>query len=140
MARRFISQLGDKCKPFTHLLKKDVKFLWDDKCQKAFEDIQQYLLNPPILVPMDFLKPDYLYISTILYTLGEMSCQKDDENKERTIYYLSKTLDDYETRYTPMEKNCFGIVFATKKLRHYLLYCNIFMASHVDPLKYIMEK
>lgn len=30
--RRFISQLGDKYRPFTHLLKKDVKFVWDDKC------------------------------------------------------------------------------------------------------------
>jgi len=26
LVRRFISQLGDKCRPFTHLLKKDVKF------------------------------------------------------------------------------------------------------------------
>lgn len=32
--RRFISQLGDKCMPFTHLLKKDVKFVWHEKCQK----------------------------------------------------------------------------------------------------------
>lgn len=30
--RRFISQLGDKCRPFTHLLNKDVKFIGDDKC------------------------------------------------------------------------------------------------------------
>jgi len=44
------------------LLKKD-KFVWDEKCQRAFEDIKQYLLNPPILVPMYFLKLAYLYIS-----------------------------------------------------------------------------
>lgn len=29
--RRFIYQLGDKCKPFTHFIKKDVKFIWDNK-------------------------------------------------------------------------------------------------------------
>jgi len=38
--RRFISHLGYKCRPFTHILKKDVNFVWDDKCQKAFEDIK----------------------------------------------------------------------------------------------------
>ena len=75
-----------------------------------------------------------------MYALGEMLCQNDDENKERAIYYLNKTLVDYETRYTPMEKLCFGIIFATKKLRHYLLYCTTFVVSPVNPLKYLMAK
>jgi len=72
--RRFISQLEDKCRPFTHLLKKDVKFVWDEKYQKAFEDIKKYFLNPPIIVLMDFTKLMYLYIPTILYALGTMLC------------------------------------------------------------------
>jgi len=84
------------------LLKKDVKFVWDEKCQKIFENIKQYLLNPPILVLMNFKKQAYLYISTTLYTLGAMLCQKDDDNKEIIINYLSKTLIDYEIRYTSM--------------------------------------
>lgn len=91
--------------------------------KKTFEDIKQYFLNPSILVPMDFSKETYLYISTTLYALVAMLCQHDDQYKERVIYYLSKTLFNYETRYTPMEKLCLGIVFATEKLRHYLLYC-----------------
>lgn len=54
-----------------------------------------------------------------------MLCQKDDENKERAIYYLSKNLVDYETRYTLMEKLFFGIIFATEKLRHYFFYIEL---------------
>jgi len=38
--KRFISHFEDKCRPFTHLLKKDVKFVWDDKCQKYFKEIK----------------------------------------------------------------------------------------------------
>ena len=30
--QRFISQLADKCQPFTHLLKKDQNFRWDPAC------------------------------------------------------------------------------------------------------------
>lgn len=45
----------------------------------------------------------------------------DYQHKERVIYYLSMTLFDYETRYTSMEDIYLGIVFAIKKLRHYLL-------------------
>jgi len=64
----------------------------------------------------------------------------DDENKEREIYYLSKTLIDYETRYTPMEKLCFAIVLTIEKLRHYLLYCTTYVVSLVNPLKYLVTK
>ena len=69
-----------------------------------------------------------------------MLCQKDTENKERAIYYLSKILIDYETRYTPMEKICYGIIFTTEKLRYYLLYCTTFVVSPINPLKYLTNK
>lgn len=89
---------------------------------------------------MDFLKPTCLYISTTLYALGKMLCQKDTKNKETTIYYLSKTLIDYETRYTHMEKPCYGIIFTIEKLRHYLSFFTTFVVSLVNSLKYLVNK
>ncbi|XP_058189161.1 uncharacterized protein LOC131306756 [Rhododendron vialii] len=47
---------------------------------------------------------------------------------------------DYETRYTPLEKTCWGLVWATKKLRHYLLAHLVVPVSHLDPVKYLFEK
>uniref|UniRef100_A0A2N9G9W5 Reverse transcriptase domain-containing protein n=1 Tax=Fagus sylvatica TaxID=28930 RepID=A0A2N9G9W5_FAGSY len=35
----------------SNLLRKDVKIKWTEDCQKAFDKIKEYLLNPPILVP-----------------------------------------------------------------------------------------
>lgn len=98
------------------------------------------MLNPPILVPMEFSKPAYLYISPILYALGEILCHKDDDKKEKAIYYLSRILHVYETRYTPMKKLCFGIVFSTEKLRHYLLYYTTYVVSPMDPMKCLIAK
>ena len=69
-----------------------------------------------------------------------MLCPKDDENKERAIYYLSKTLIDYETRYTPMEKLCFGIILCIEKLRNYLLYCTTYVVTPINPLKHLVAK
>jgi len=48
--QRFITNLSGRCQPFTWLKKKDVSFVWDDTCQKAFEDIKEYLTMPPVLV------------------------------------------------------------------------------------------
>jgi len=40
----------------------------------SFEDIKNYFLNPLILVLMNFEKKEYLYISAIMFALGEMLC------------------------------------------------------------------
>ena len=58
-------------------MKKDVSFVWDVACHNAFENIKKYSANPPILgAPM------------------EKTCitQENEENKERALYYLSRTL------------------------------------------------
>jgi hypothetical protein len=51
--RRFISNLSQKVLPFSPLLKlkKDQKFTWGDEQQKAFDEIKQYMKEPPVLVP-----------------------------------------------------------------------------------------
>ncbi|XP_057246772.1 uncharacterized protein LOC130589519 [Beta vulgaris subsp. vulgaris] len=47
--RRFISNLAGRCHHFSHLMKKDAPFKWDDSCKKAFESIKKYLSSPPVL-------------------------------------------------------------------------------------------
>ena len=46
VVRKFICQLIDKIAPMPHLLKKEVEFKWDVKCQEAFDKIKEYLLHP----------------------------------------------------------------------------------------------
>ena len=53
------------------------------------------------------------------------------------MYYLGKRLHDYETRYTPIEKSCFVLVWAVQKLRHIILPFQIWVVAR---LKYLFEK
>ena len=71
---------------------------------------------PPILG-----KPLILYISTTTNSLGALLAQQDESGKERAIYYISHTLVQYELNYTSIEKACLVVVFASQKLRHYML-------------------
>ncbi|PKI70480.1 hypothetical protein CRG98_009114 [Punica granatum] len=48
---RFIANLTDKCQPLFRLLRKNAAMEWDRECQKAFDTIKAYLIQPPILVP-----------------------------------------------------------------------------------------
>ena len=69
-----------------------------------------------------------------------MLSYKDDNNKERAIYYISKTLLDYETRYTPIKKMYFSIVFSIEKLRCYMLGNTTYVIDQANPLRYLMSK
>lgn len=46
---RFVSRATDKCLPFFKTLKK--AFAWTEECEAAFQDLKQYLSNPPLLSP-----------------------------------------------------------------------------------------
>ncbi|KAG9450353.1 hypothetical protein H6P81_010318 [Aristolochia fimbriata] len=48
--RRFISNLAGRCQPFSHLMKKDTPFEWDESCRRAFQNIKDYLMKPPVLM------------------------------------------------------------------------------------------
>ncbi|XP_077245989.1 uncharacterized protein LOC143885819 [Tasmannia lanceolata] len=46
----------------------------------------------------------------------------------------------YELSYTQLEKNCLALVWATQRVRHYLLSQRIYLISRMDPMKYLFEK
>lgn len=80
--KRFISQLADWCHPFTHLLHKNVPFKWDNKCEEAFNEIKEYLMNPPVLMSPIEGKLLLLYISATDVALGTLLAQCEQEGKE----------------------------------------------------------
>jgi hypothetical protein len=120
--RRFISKLSQKVLPFSPLLriKKDQKFVWGDKQQKAFDEIKQYMKEPPVLVPPQLNKPFKLYMATDTQTIGSTLIQ-EFEGKERIVAYLSRKLLDPETRYSAAEKLCLCVYYSCTKFWHYLL-------------------
>ena len=66
--------------------------------------------------------------------------QKNDEGKENALYYLSRMLNSAELNYSPIEKICLALMFAIKKLRHYLQAHSVHLISRADPIKYIMSR
>jgi hypothetical protein len=84
--RRFILNLSQKVLPFSPLLriKKDQKFVWGDEQQKAFNEIKQYMKEPPVLVPPQLNKPFKLYVAADNQTIGSALIQ-EFEGKERIV-------------------------------------------------------
>ncbi|PKI49896.1 hypothetical protein CRG98_029708, partial [Punica granatum] len=56
---RFIANLTDKCQPLIRLLRKNAAIEWDKECQRDFDTIKAYLVQPPVLVPPTLGRPLY---------------------------------------------------------------------------------
>ncbi|PKI49204.1 hypothetical protein CRG98_030393 [Punica granatum] len=68
---------------------------WDHECQKAFDTIKAYLIQPSILVPPAPNRPLILYLTVRRQSLGCMLGQEDESTRtERAIYYLKFPIDD----------------------------------------------
>ena len=90
-------------------------------------------------MPLRQGKPLLLYLSIIGDAVRSILAQEDNDKNERAVY-LSKRFHDYKTRYTPIEKSCFALVWAMQKLRHIILPFQIWIVARMDPLKYLFEK
>ena len=59
--RRFIPDFSRIAKPMMELLKKGVKFVWDDKCEEAFQTLKARLTTALVLATLDSTKPFDVY-------------------------------------------------------------------------------
>ena len=64
-----------------------------------------------------------LYTLTKMFEVQKMShCLKNSNFiKEHAIYYLSKKFTNCETIYSPLEKTCCALAWASSRLRQYML-------------------
>lgn len=55
--RKFVKNYGILAKPLTVLLQKNVKFVWTEHTQKAFDSLKLAMSSTPVLVLPNFAKP-----------------------------------------------------------------------------------
>ncbi|GAU51919.1 hypothetical protein TSUD_417020 [Trifolium subterraneum] len=129
------------CGPIFKLLRKNQGIVWTEDCQKAFDSIKEYLMEPLILIPPVEGRPLIMYLTVLEESMGCVLGQQDETGrKEHAIYYLSKKFTDCESRYSMLEKTCCALSLAAKCLRHYLINHTTWLISKIDPIKYIFEK
>ncbi|XP_074323923.1 putative mitochondrial protein AtMg00860 [Apium graveolens] len=60
---RFISRLAEKALPFFAVLKGSKNFEWGPECQRAFEEVKEYLTKAPLLMRPDPKETLHLYLA-----------------------------------------------------------------------------
>ena len=70
--RRFVPDFSKIARPMTELLKKGVKFVWDDKCEHAFLTLRKLLTSAPVLAQLDVTRPFDVYCDASDTSLGRV--------------------------------------------------------------------
>lgn len=107
---------------------------------RRFPNSKRVSIDYTILVPPVQGRPLLLYILATNFAFGALLAQCDDQEKERVVYYISRTLVGYELTYTNIEHTCLAIIFASQKLRHYMISHKIQLIAKFDPLKYLLSR
>nr|CAN80119.1 hypothetical protein VITISV_005871 [Vitis vinifera] len=118
--RRFIKDFSKLARPFCELLVKDAKFIWDDRCQRSFEELKLFLTTAPIVRALNWQLPFEVMCDASDFAIGAVLGQRED-GKPYVIYYASKALNEAQRNYTTTEKELLVVVFPLDKFCAYLM-------------------
>jgi len=114
--QRFISNLSERCQPFTKLMKKGVSFVWDDACQQVFKEIKWYLTRqPPVLTAPVSAKPFLIYVRAMDHSLGALLVQNNEQRHEQAITIWVELWSEPNIGATWSKKNISRWCFPSRK-------------------------
>ena len=119
----------------TKLLRKNVKFVWNEECQGSFDELKICLTSASVLT-LPVMGLEYvIYSDASRNGLGYVLMQQG-----KVVAYASRQLRPHELNYPTHDLELAAVVFALKIWRHYLYgkKCQIF-TDHKS-LKYILSQ
>ena len=137
--RRFIKDFSKIAKPLCNLLAKEVPFVFDEHCTRAFETLREKLISAPIIRSPDYTLPFEIMCDASDLAIGAVLGQRVDK-APHAIYYASKTLSGAQLNYTTTEKELLAVVYALDKFRSYILGSKVIVFSDHAALRYLLSK
>ncbi|KAL2235761.1 UNVERIFIED_CONTAM: Retrovirus-related Pol polyprotein from transposon [Sesamum indicum] len=135
---RFILRSADKSLPFFRVLRKPKNFEWNEECEKALQELKEYLTTPPLLANPKEGEELFLYLGVSEHAVSSVLV-REEGGQQNPIYYVSKMLQGAELRYTEMEKLALALVVTARKLRPYFQSHRVIVLTNY-PLKHVMSR
>ncbi|KAI7758443.1 hypothetical protein LZL87_014364 [Fusarium oxysporum] len=108
--RRFIRDFSKLTAPLNRLMKKDVPFVWDGACEKAFLKLKEAFTTAPILRPFNWTRDVILETDASDYVSAGVLSQYDDEGRRHPVAFFSKKHTATECNYEIYDKELMAII------------------------------
>ena len=149
---KFIQGLSSLRSSLQGLVKKDAEYVWTGTHTNAFNTIKEAICQETLLAYYDKDRPVFIEVDASGQGLGavllqgnkledELSASPQTEgrylsfrNRLKPIAFASKSLSDAETRYSNIERELLGVVWAVEHFHHYTFANKINIISDHKPL------
>ena len=149
---KFIQGLSSLRSSLQGLIKKDAEYVWTGTHTNAFNTIKEAICQETLLAYYDKDKPVFIEVDASGQGLGAVLLQGnilEEEllaspqtegrylsfrNRLKPIAFASKSLSDAETRYSNIERELLGVVWAVEHFHHYTFANKINIISDHKPL------
>lgn len=137
--RLFVKNFAQTAEPLYALLKKGVKYEWNDKQREAVERLKQKLGQAPIVKFPDFKKPFHIYTDASQKGIGAVLMQ-EHEGTLHPLSYVSKTISQAQKNYSTTKLEAMALVFALEQFRCIILQFPVHVYTDHMPLVGIVRK
>lgn len=133
---KFVPNLSEKTSPLRELLRKDVEWHWNERHEQCFQNIKEYLINPPVLQYYNVEKPVVISVDSSKNGMGACILQNN-----LPVAYASRSLSKAEQSYAQIEKELLACVFACERFYTYIYgKSDVVIETDHKPLVSIINK
>lgn len=115
--RRFINDFSKLTVPITNLLKKNVKFVWTEEAEQAFEKLKVCLSSPPVLATARYDLPFEIQCDASATGAGSILTQIHEDGKERVVAFYSHKFTKAQQNFSTTERECLSCILAIERFR-----------------------
>ena len=108
--------------PLRELTKKNIAFKWENRHQKAFEQLKMKLTSTPVMAYFDTKKRSLVIVDGSPYGISAILAQKEHHSQQyKILSYASRALSPVETRYSQTDIEGLSLVWGIEHFRMFLI-------------------
>ena len=107
---QFIKVFASVARPLHDMVKKDKKWDWTEKQEKAFKELKEQFTKEPVLAAPDIDKKMRMEVDALDYATGGVLLMECEDRLWRPVAFLSKSLNETEMNYKIHDKKMLVIV------------------------------
>jgi len=107
---QFIEGFATVVRPLHNLVKKNKKWEWTEKEEKAFKELKERFIKEPVLAAPDIDKKMRMEVDVSDYATGGVLSMECGDGLWRPVAFLSKSLNETERNYEIHDKEMLAIV------------------------------
>ena len=117
---QFIEGFASLARPLHDMVKKDKRWKWTERQERAFKELKERFTKEPVLTAPDIDKKMRMEVDVSDYATGGVLSMEGENGKWKLVAFLSKSLNETERNYKIHDKEMSAIIRGLEAWRHLL--------------------